>query len=116
MENSSTGSRRSGDGQQDPPDPSPKKRIFHRLQLVADCLRRAADGLEREDETRIDWVYVTGQLTAANVFLIGAIEDGEQQAEHGSAKPATADMLDIADEVDLLIDQHAKKPAEGGVS
>lgn len=39
------------------------------MERVLDCLQRATDGMTRDDETRIDWVYVEGQIKSACHFL-----------------------------------------------
>lgn len=116
MDNSSTGSRRSGGSQSLPPDTTPRQYVRHRVDMIIDCLKRANDGMTRDDEARVDWCYVAGQLIGANVFLVQAIDVAEDTAEHGTPQPATADMLDIADDADLLTDKQAQAPTEGGAS
>jgi len=116
VDNSSTGSRRSGDGQDQPREATPRERVRCKVGVVIGYVTRATDATERDDANRIDWRYVRQQLYLANCYLIEAMEFAEKESEQQSDEPSTADMLDIADEVDLVIDKHAKTPAEGGAS
>jgi hypothetical protein len=82
--------------------------------IVSDCLSRANDAMERDDPTRIDWVYVLRQLNLASDNLIDASGFARDMLPVVSKEPETADMLDIPDDADLTSNNGKHTHAQGG--
>lgn len=80
-ENEATGRRREGKKQDETKDYTPRYRIRREIDKMADALKRAIDGMARDDETQINWAYVAGQLLATSEFLQRAVVEAVHESE-----------------------------------
>lgn len=114
MESNSTGSRRTGDGNNSPPDQTAQHQVLRLLEMSVQAMARAEQYVRRKPGEQALWCHAAAQLVAVARFVASAHALAMFEAQNDWDEKAADESADALAAADAAANMPARQTPEGG--